>query len=125
MGQEAKRIASTSFFAKGKKIGVAKGGSLTKNSNSQSEITDDGWSETDGTQTSDLKLDTIDSIDGDTEVLDDALDSNEYITIQVTPVGGKTRTGKARVITAQYDWSADKRSANGSFTFRAGRLKKS
>jgi hypothetical protein len=123
--QEPKRISRCSLFAKGKKVGVATGGTFSKQGNDEDAITDDGWTSTDGTQTCEVKLDTITTVDGDTDSLGDAMDNKEFITVQLSLVDGKTHTIKMRVTTAEYTWANDKGSMRGSFTFRGGKPSKS
>ena len=69
MAKEPKRISRCSLFAKSKKIGTAEGGSLTLNDNGEPHVTDEGWTQSDGTTTCEVKLNTIISVEGSTKFM--------------------------------------------------------
>lgn len=120
MAKEPKRISRCSLFAKSKKIGTAEGGSLTLNDNGEPHVTDEGWTQSDGTTTCEVKLNTIISVEGSTKFLKDALVNKEFITIQGSLIDGETFSVVARCNTVAINWDNKTGAMKGEYSFAGG-----
>jgi len=125
MAQEPSRISRCSIFVGGKKVGTAESGDYTINDNGEDHITDDGWTMSDGTTTCEIKLNTITTVDGQTNFLLNALTAKQFIQLQLTLIDGKTHSVTARCVTHSYNWDNKTGAMKGSSTFRGGEATRS
>jgi hypothetical protein len=125
MAKEPFRIQHASIYSDGGKIGVTESATYTINGNDEDHITDEGWSASDGTLTTELDVETITPVDGKTDALIDAIEQKKYLKMQVGILDGRVHAVTMRCVSASYKSDAKTGSLKGSFKFRGGAPKRS
>jgi hypothetical protein len=120
MAKEMFRIRGAQFYVGGKKIGTAETGSFKINGNDEQHITAENVSYSDGTVTTEMTVNVVVPVDGQTSALVDAILNKKNLNIQFGVVDGKVMAVQMRCLTADYSTDNKTGSLKGVFSFGGG-----
>lgn len=120
MAAEPKRIKAASFYIDGAKIGTATDGTFTITENGEGVVTAEGWSRTDGAITSELDINAIVPVSGESKRMKTALKKRQYVTAQVSTIDGDVETVVMRATSAAFSTNVRSGTLTGAFKFEGG-----